>query len=376
MNKLCLLLSSFLLLSQSVIGAAQQEVLPRVDFAETPEWSLTGTQFGGKLLLSDSPETVNADGIMYEDTVSGDVRLFFHHVNGTKEPKKILVLLENTGKSEADIFVYHYGFAGPGGDYGTVGKTAQQDYLANGRSAYDVIVPAGQKDYLWNTQKSMTVRPGELVNGIFDFKTSQPVKLKVVMVPKDYNEQTLRNLKVLDNDVTALRGTFEGRDKLLLPDDVYNPSTDGVVAITLADNELDHYAIGTDMTTGKPVMNYGNYGIMYRIFIPSLDGSQKFKGYLNPRGGEYGGALGIKYDHKILDPLLTPPDTVMFGANTITAVSPIGSYDSGKSLWFTFSPPGASNLPVRLLFIPDPLPDKGPGIITKSLQAPLNKTKA
>jgi hypothetical protein len=364
MNKLCLLLSSFLLLSQSTVWAAQQETLPRVDFAETPEWSLTGTQFGGKLLLSDSPETVNTDGIMYEDTVSGDVRLFFHHVNGTKEPKKIFVLLENAGKSEADISVYHYGFSGPGSDYGAVGKAAQQDYLANGHSSYDVTIPAGQKDYLWSAQKSMIVRPDELINGIFDFKISQPVKLKVVMVPIDYNEQTLRNLKVLDNDVTALRGTFEGRDKLLLPYDVYNPSKDGVVAITLADNNIDHYAVGTDMTTGKPVMNYGNYGVMYRIFIPSLDDNQKFKGYLNPMGGEYGGALGIKYDHKILDPLLTPSGTIMFGANTITAVSPIGSYDSGKSLWFTFSPPGASNLPVRLLFVPEPLLDKGPGIIT------------
>ena len=42
-----------------------------------PEWEVTASSYGGTLLLSDSPEMVSADGILYQDTVSGDVRVFF-----------------------------------------------------------------------------------------------------------------------------------------------------------------------------------------------------------------------------------------------------------------------------------------------------------
>ena len=35
------------------------------------------------LLFSDSPETVEEDGILYQDTVKGDARLLYYHVNGT-----------------------------------------------------------------------------------------------------------------------------------------------------------------------------------------------------------------------------------------------------------------------------------------------------
>ena len=42
---------------------------------------------GPTLLFSDSPEMVKACGIMYQDKVQGDVRLFFHHVNDKKKIK-------------------------------------------------------------------------------------------------------------------------------------------------------------------------------------------------------------------------------------------------------------------------------------------------
>ena len=40
------------------------------------------------LLFSDSPETVEQDGILYQDTVKGDTRLLYYHLNGMKEDKK------------------------------------------------------------------------------------------------------------------------------------------------------------------------------------------------------------------------------------------------------------------------------------------------
>ena len=47
------------------------------------------------LLFSDSPETVEQDGILYQDTVKGDTRLLYYHLNGMKEDKKIAVVIQN-----------------------------------------------------------------------------------------------------------------------------------------------------------------------------------------------------------------------------------------------------------------------------------------
>ena len=53
---------------------------------------------GPTLLFSDSPEMVKASGIMYQDKVQGDIRLFFHHVNDTDSLKKIAVVFRNVDK--------------------------------------------------------------------------------------------------------------------------------------------------------------------------------------------------------------------------------------------------------------------------------------
>ena len=53
---------------------------------------------GPTLLFSDSPEMVRATGIMYQDKVLGDARLFFHHVNDTDSLKKIAVVFRNADK--------------------------------------------------------------------------------------------------------------------------------------------------------------------------------------------------------------------------------------------------------------------------------------
>ena len=50
-------------------------------------------QNGHTLLFSDSPEMVYEDGILYKDIVEGEGRVFFHHVNGTRNTKKLAVLM-------------------------------------------------------------------------------------------------------------------------------------------------------------------------------------------------------------------------------------------------------------------------------------------
>ena len=68
---------------------------------------------GPTLLFSDSPEMVKASGIMYQDKVQGDIRLFFHHVNDTDSLKKIAVVFRNVDKYPAKVEIGRKGISQP-----------------------------------------------------------------------------------------------------------------------------------------------------------------------------------------------------------------------------------------------------------------------
>jgi hypothetical protein len=347
-----LLFAAFSLWVSNAAAEAAPAELIKTDILKLPELSATSTAFGGRLLLSDSPETPTEDGILYQDMVSGDVRLFLYHVNGTAVNKRFVVILENTEPEPAQVTVYQYGIGGPGFDYHAVGKAAQVNYL-KGNNIYLVEVPGNGKSHLSSELTDTVVKPNALVNGIYDFKTDRPVTVKVMMLPVHADSKKFADqAQILPADEQHLRGTFEGRDRMIIPNKVYNPGEDGPMVITLADNYTDLYMRGIDATDGTPVVNYGNYGVFYKLFLPS-EAKGKVNYWLNPRGGEYAGWLGIKYQHQQADPAPTPKDTIAFGHNKLTDFAHIGTFEAGQSLWLTFSPPGASNLPVKLVIMPE-----------------------
>ncbi|GMB01761.1 copper amine oxidase [Pelosinus sp. IPA-1] len=324
----------------------------KLDGLKLPEWSTTVSPYGGKLLLSDSPETVPDDGIMYQDTVDGDIRLFFHHVNGTQVNKKIIVLLENADEVyPAHVTVTKFGLGGPSLDYLEVGKKVQKDYLQD-ENLYLLEVPEKGSRSLISFLDTSIVEPNMLVNGMYDFKTDRPITVKVMMMPVDADIQEFaRAAKVLPADQYRLRGTFEGKDRLVVGKEVYDSKQSGAVALTLADNHIDPYVTGIDATDGTSTLNYGNYGIVYKVFLPSMSGG-KASYYLNPRGGEYAGWLGLEYRHQDEHSIPTPADVMSFGSKKISESAFLGTYETGKAVWLTFSPPGASNLPIKLIIAP------------------------
>ena len=68
---------------------------------------------GPKLLFSDSPEMVYETGILYRDTLQGEGRLFFHHVNGTSKLKKLAIIVKNNGLRPVNFTVTRSGIDGP-----------------------------------------------------------------------------------------------------------------------------------------------------------------------------------------------------------------------------------------------------------------------
>jgi hypothetical protein len=322
------------------------------DALELPEYKAAFTSGGGKLLLSDSPEMVPEDGILYQDKVEGDVRLFFYHVNATKTAKQLAVVLENSGPKAARVVISRYGLGGPGYNWMAVGKEAMTNYLTGGEK-YRLSVPSGGSVSLSAEIGDYAVLPNMLINGIYDFTADQPVTVKVMMVPLIADSREFaRKAKVLEADEVHLRGTFSGANRVVVPIKAYDPLTIGAVAMTLADNKVDGFLKGVDATDGSQVVNYGNYGVVYRIVLSSKS-KVRFGCYITPRGGHYAGAVGVKYKGVEHGPVATPQEGVSFGGEGPGDYALVGLFDGGQPLSLTFSPPGGSNMPVRLVIVPE-----------------------
>ena len=317
-----------------------------------PEWPVSVSDSGGRFILSDCPEDVQREGILYQDKVKGDVRLFFHHVNLMSAKKRIVVMLNNAGKLPAKVNVLRYGISGPDPDYLRAGRAIQGEYLKESKTHQLVLLP-GKTTFL-PQGKSGPALPFQMIfTGMIDFQVDQEVMLTVAAIPEIGDPATwtlLYDVLPPAPGKPHLRGSFSHGDRALVGKRVYDPGKDGPVAITLGDGEIDTFLEGKDVTTGQTVHNRGNYGVVYRIMIPTT-GKGKIRCYLNPRGGVYTGwaAVKTKTEHKVIG---TPSKAPAFGMDTLADFELIAEFSAGEMLWVTLSPPGASNLPVRLMIVP------------------------
>ncbi|HWR45143.1 hypothetical protein [Sporomusa sp.] len=334
----------------SVSNAAAVET-SGLDLDRLPEWEVNTRSLGGTLLLSDSPEMVVNDGILYQDKVVGTVRLFFYHVNASRDVKKMAVLLENKGKQTAHVTVSKATLGGPGNFWIKVGKETQTAYFS-GQQAYRLSIPPGGVVPLSASLSETAIVPNMLIHGIYDFEADHPLTATVMMLPvTEDSVQFSRTATVLPPDEYHLRGTFAEANRQIAPVRDYDPTADGAAGITLADNAIDPYLKGIDATDGSEVLNYGNYGVVYQVLLPSKKGG-KIAYYLAPMGGSYAGAIGINHPEVTWSPVSTPRDRLYFGDTRKKDLAFLGTYESGDPLSFTFSPPGASNLPIKIVILP------------------------
>ena len=315
-----------------------------------PEWPVTTSEAGGTFIFSDSPEDFDRDGILYEDRVKGNIRLFFHHVNISREKKRVVVLLHNPGDKPVRGEIQRLAVSKPDGDYLRAGRAIQADYFKPAKPQ-KLEIPAGAGTLLAREKMIPSLPPQAISTGMIDLSTDREVKITVAAIAEQGDPLKLVSaLKVLPPGKPHLRGTFRNADRLMLADRSYNPSLDGPVAITIGDGEQDRFMTGLDVTTGIKVRNEGNYGVVYRILLPTT-GNGKVRCYLNPRGGVYAGWVSVKSkaDERLVG---TPAKGISFGYQTLSDFELIAEFPAGETLWVTLSPPGASNLPVRLVLVP------------------------
>lgn len=338
-------------------------MMTSLGLAKTPEVDLERTEFTRiylslqheerTLLLSDSPEYVGTDfGILYRGTVSGAGRVYFYHVNENKEKRKLALVLHNKNIKPVTLTVERKIMSQkPTAAYFEVGRSLSARELETTVSPLEVQLDGGAHYVLFEELNRVLLQEGDLFSGLVDFHANLPVEVSVMMLPYYYSaDGALFAAKDLPADKVYLRGTFANQ-----ADRHFTTSYDnngGAAYVELANDEDDAYIVGVDeMNAEKVVTNRGNYGVSSLVDVVT-EGKGSYHLFFNPLGGAFAGSLAITYDNheRIVD--LPRANQVYIGHGTIYDTLYIGSYEAGKPLKIRFMPPGASNLPVRLLFVP------------------------
>ncbi len=321
---------------------------------------MSETWSGGKLIFSDSPESPNVSGKLYEDgtlQATGDAtpnRIFLYHVNGSDGNRmKFTVLLENMGTSTGTLTIQRRGTAGATSSYLFGGKVAFQRWLTS-RAAEPETVAAGSTIRLDPVFDSTTAAKNYLLHGIWDYTFDQPHKIIICsLFEEDDPLSVCPVLPVLCRDIHQ-RGTFTFADKTYdSGSGVVVDTRNGIQQLPIAGNTTDDAsAVGIDQTDGSSLTLEGNYGVLYRIHLcaQSSDG-QNLAFVFNPRGGAWGGAVNAL-------PGITPggiflvPSAESLADNTKGAVEGRYWLDYPLSVWLEFMPTGGSSFPVRFVSIP------------------------
>lgn len=315
----------------------------------------------GTLLFSDSPEYADRDGVLYGDKVSGDCRLYFYHVNQSQVPKKIVVMAYNPTEEPVEVVVKDYQYARPSQSYYNVGKELSTMYYEGLNTIHKVSVQPHNYALLGKRLDKVVVQPEDLFSGIVDFSLPTEMYVSSVIMPIAADPQNfIRQQIYLPSDAVQLRGTFHGMNR-----DLHNlvsfTSTDGIGYVKIADGLEDRFLVGRDVMDNRVSENVGNYGVDYSIRLRTK-GQGDLHLYFNPQGGEYAGVAEVIYpdgrngdgknidDKKIVE---LPRNKLSMGSNDPYAMEYIDSFKAGATVIVHLMPPGAANLPVRLLVVSD-----------------------
>ena len=346
-------------------------------------------QSGPTLLFSDSPEMVCENGILYKDIVEGEGRVFFHHVNGTKNTRKLAVLMRPVNKratvtwgcrgiGDPDKLYYisaRKGQARYFTDYKEFWKKARKNELKekpdqrknagvqnSGLPVYSFyqkvsdlpLTTLAKGEYLEVLSQSRNMKhagarlkPEQLLTGMFDFHASQPVEIVIMMCnPEEDVERFSQEGAVLPMDEHPLRGTYRNADLTYIVKKPVQMKWYQARALCMAGSDDPYFLKGTDSVTGTQTVNHGNYGVVYHL-IYSMAGENPIQLGINPWGGEFYGA-GLMLSEDKAEIINIPGKKLFFGkgdeVDTVFTHSPNHKRKDAEFLW---SPPGASNLPVR-----------------------------
>jgi hypothetical protein len=283
-------------------------------------------------------------------------------------PRKIVVMAYNPAKVPVTLTLDHLAYSRPSTAYYTVGKELSILYYETERSVKPITVPADGYAIIGEKLNTVTVLPDELFSGLLDITLPSQMTVSSVIMPIGENPyKFIKKLRYLESDSVHLRGTFDGADRQLKSIEDYSTDT-GIGYALIGDGFRDHFLVGRDALENRSAENIGNYGVDYHVNVTTR-GSGKIRLYFNTQGGAYAGVLSVRHDNNLkLVEVPSDPTQYNMGDKDAYAMQYVDTFEAGKEISVQLMPPGAANLPVRLIFVPDK--------IVQATIAEVNRTNA
>ncbi|WP_339235522.1 stalk domain-containing protein [Paenibacillus sp. FSL R5-0517] len=298
------------------------------------------------LIRSNSPETVNTEGIVYKESSFGQTRFMIHHVNNTGKNVKMYVVATNNNAYTASIEQQNMGFAGPSPFATVAGKLSIDRWfqsMQNGTGQKKVYIQPGESKLILNDLSVLPMKQGQVISLYSDVFSDYELDYNIIMIEENKDPmEVLSSLPVLDRDGVHNRGTYPNATRIITYDQEIGSKP---ARLPLGDNASDPNLVGTDPMAYTEASNAGNFGVLYKITLNNVAPRTLIS--FNPRGGRYSGVALVNGQVVQISTgkSVTAP-------NEQSVMYRTGSY--GESVTILFSAAPGSNLPVNLLFTPLP----------------------
>lgn len=327
------------------IPAGEKHTFDGGSVPSRPKLNYTFNDEPSTLIRSNSPETVNSEGIVYRETAVGDIRFMIHHVNNLNKNVKMYVVATNANASAVTLRTDYLGFAGPSYIATAAGKKSVLNYfqsMQDGSKQSTTTIEPGESKLVMLELSKTRMKKGDVISLFSDVYSDYPLQFDVIMIDEKSDPlNVLNQLPILDRDGVHNRGTYPNSTRVI---QYTEPVGEVAQRLVLGDNSDDPNLDGMDPMYGEVASNTGNFGVLYKITIDRVAPNTLVS--FNPRGGKYSGYAMVNGNiTAIYSAGQVKPDeqAVLFRT---------GDYEQKVEILLTAAP--GSNLPVNLLFTPLP----------------------
>ena len=290
----------------------------------------------GTLIMSDSPEEVRGQGILYQDSINGSGRILIHHINqiDSTETQRFALIVENPTDKQVTVTLKNKSIKGPAPDILRVGQLCLNEYLSGTVAPETIILKPGEKKYIYDKNWNVNA----CISAHIDVETDGQAKFIVANLSKNDTLDSLDSLYYFPPDGVHYSGTY---DKVAIN---YNLNLAGTEPerLTLGVINSGEWVVGYDQRTNTSVQNAGNFGVSYKITVTAQEDMGVI---LNNRGGMFQGA--IKWN----DTVYNMPGKGTFVGTTTKAVV-MGVIKKGETVTIEYLLPNGSAAPTLIGFIP------------------------
>ncbi len=293
-----------------------------------------------RLLVSDFPERLSADGVLFTARLERDQPqrfLYYHYNPGTEPARRILLKAHNDSASPATVQLID-GSAGPGVNEMEVGHLSTKRFLVRQARNEGLVmtIPPGATINLVDHP----LPPQNIVSAIMQLRLVVGDGVDLALVAQDANaplDQSADTTQLLSGSVPHARGAYPVPTFYF--DRTYDVDGDDL-EIPIGQLPLPNLRQGQALA--------GDYGVeqsMNIVIVNATRGPHAIALYANPRGGRATGTFII--DGTLVQAHALPPfSKFKIWQETISA----GTY---RRIRIVTMPEGGSSYPLRLIFAPD-----------------------